>query len=143
MLKRQSLLAVTLFAVSACASEAGGEPAPTACKRTDRSGTYLQTFETRAGTCGDMDDQLVNFDAPAGPAGGGGCTVTHENWSENDCKLERTVACTGPDGASTLTGVTRQQTANGSTVSGTFTVSVRLDNGSVCSGTYAVTAVRQ
>jgi hypothetical protein len=103
----------------------------------------MQSFVTRGGNCGELEGELVSFDKPAGPAGGGGCTVTGERWSENDCKLDRTVSCTFPDSVMTFTAVTRQQTANGSTIGGTFSVSARFRDGSSCSGTYDVTSVRQ
>ncbi len=142
-MKMLAFVPVAALLATGCSSADEGEPAPTACNKTDRSGTYRQSFVTQNGDCGDLEDQIVSFDAPAGPAGGGGCSVTGERWSENDCKLERTTACTTPTGRSTGTFVSRQQTANGSTITGVGTISVRLNSGSSCTGTYAITAVRQ
>ena len=136
-------VAVAALLAMGCSSADGGEQAPAACQKTDRSGTYRQSFTTQAGDCGDLDDAIVSFDAPAPPAGGGSCTVTSERWSEGDCKLERTMACVTSTGRSTGTFVSRQQTANGSTITGLGTISIRLNSGSACTGTYAITAVLQ
>lgn len=141
---RIPLVAVAL-AAAACGSEVDGPPPPTACQKADRNGTYRQSFTVQGGNCGPIDDQVVSSDP--GPSGtstpGAKCSLTSERWSDGDCKLERVVACSSPEFASTTTAVTRQQTQNGSTLSGTMTVNVRARDGSSCSGTYGVAAVRQ
>lgn len=139
-----SLVAVALLGCSGSSSD-DSEPAPTACKQTDRTGTYLQHLEYQSGSCPkDLDDQIVSFNSPSGSAApGASCTVTSETWSEGDCKLERTVACQNPDSSSTATVVSRQQTANGSVINGLYSVNVRLKDGSTCMGLYKITATRQ
>jgi hypothetical protein len=139
-------IAVALVLIGCGGENNSGPPAPTACQRTDRSGTYRQYYTTQGGNCGELDSELVSYDAPtpgASTGAGPACTIEAERWSENDCKLERTVACTSPDFVTTGTGVSRQQTEDGSMIGGTFTVSVRLRDGSTCRGTYGLTAYRQ
>jgi len=124
-------------------------PPPSTCARTDRTGTYQQFFDTLDGNCGRIPSQLVNFDAPqpgtgAGDGGAPPCIVSFERWSESDCKLERTVSCREPKGTSELVGVTRQQTQDGSWITGTFTVSVQPSDGTPpCRGTYRTQYFRQ
>jgi hypothetical protein len=133
-----------LLALAGCASATPSTPPPSACRKTDRAGTYRQTFTTESGACGDLPEQLVSFTDPmASAAPGIACRITSETWSDNDCKLERTISCRGPDGLTTGTGVTRQETANASVVDGTFSVSVRLNDGWTCQGTYGVHSVRE
>jgi len=143
----KSFIAAGLLLVVGCSgAENSGPPAPTACERTDRTGTYRQYYTTQGGNCGDLDSDIVSYDAPTpGASTGAGpkCTIESERWSENDCKVERTISCTSPDFVSTGTAVSRQQTQDGSSVTGTFSVSVRASDGSSCRGTYGITAVRQ
>lgn len=140
-------LAVVLLLASACSSaDNDGPPAPTTCQRTDRSGTYRQYYATQGGNCGNLDSEIVSLDAPTpGASTGAGpqCTVESERWSDGDCKLERTVSCTTPDAATTGVAVTRQQAQDGSLITGTMSVTVRLRDGTTCRGTYGVTAQRQ
>lgn len=142
---KQSIAISVLVAGCSSADADDSPPPPTQCQKADRTGTYRQSYVTESGNCGKLDDVLVSFDAPAGSAGapGSSCTVISERWSENDCKLERTVECSTPDAVSTGTGVSRQQTQDGSRVTGTFSVNVRSRTGSTCSGFYGFTAVRQ
>ncbi len=141
----KSLLVVATVALLGCSSsEGGGAPAPTACKQTDRTGTYRQSFQLQTGDCGKLDDAIVSFDNPTGSATPGTtCDVKSERWSDSDCKLERTIECTTPDGVTNAAAVTSQQTQDGSSLAGVFTVSVRLKSGATCTGTYGITATRQ
>lgn len=136
------LLSLLLLSVVACSSSVDSEDAPTTCRRTDRAGTYLQHLERESGNCGVIDDAVVSFSTPTAGSGAA-CTVDAEAWSEGDCKVERTVTCDGPDGTSTFVAVTRQQTADGSRITGIFTVSVKLRSGTTCRGTYSLTSTRQ
>jgi hypothetical protein len=140
------LATLALLVVTACTSDVDEAPLPTACKRSDRTGTYRETYTAQNGDCGPLDSQLVSYNAPPGQGSasvGNSCTVTSEVWSEGDCKLERTVSCKTPDGFVAGVGVSRQQTADGSRITGTISIGVRRTDGRTCSGTYSLTSVRQ
>lgn len=142
----RQLSCVVLVGLLGCSSAEDGPPPPGSCNKSDRNGTYRQTYEKQDGNCGDLPAQIVSFDAlPSSGSTTPGlrCTLASEHWSENDCKLARIVQCSDAGGASTTTVVTRQQTQNGSTITGSFSVSVRLRDGTTCLGTYGVTAIRQ
>jgi hypothetical protein len=123
---------LTTAIVVGCSSGGGTAPAPTQCKQSDRTGTYLQHVVGVSGNCGNIADVLVN----ATTASDTSCTVQSEDWSDGNCKLESTVSCNG--GTEILTAVTSQQTDDGSVISGEESIV-----GQSCSGTYDVTLTRQ
>ncbi len=112
---------------SACASSTGAL-VPAQCNKTDRHGTYLVTFTTESGNCGDVPKSLVNVDSP--PV----CQILTSTWSENDCKLETTQDCNGAKS----TGVTTQKSPDGSYLEGTLSLQT-----SSCIGTYGLAYSRQ
>jgi len=138
------LPSVVLLVIS-CSSgdETGGRP--TTCKRSDRTGTYKISYFRQGGDCGDLPQEVARIESGGaiitGPAK---CTVSNERWSNNDCTFESTSACTTPESTSTGTGITHQETKDGSWLSGTVTVEVRKPDGAyVCRGTYTMSASRQ
>jgi hypothetical protein len=128
---------VVLLAVLSAACVA--DPAPKSCRKEDRVGAYLTSFDLVSGNCGPIRSQLIRL---TGDDGVDGCVVESETWSENDCKLEREVTCTS-EGSSRLVAVTRQTTEDGSRIEGVYSIWVSLSDGSYCSGTYNMTSSRQ
>lgn len=127
-----------LLLLTACASSSSGTSQPTTCKRTDRSGTYRIVYTTVSGNCGDIPQTNVDFNT-IDPT----CKVVSDRWSENDCKLERTLECALPNSSQKIVAVTRQTAEDGSKVSGSFTISATSKDGKTsCDGTYDATASR-
>lgn len=135
-------------------SSSSGLPPPSACKQTDRTGTYLLTWTEQSGDCGKIDPGLVSLNQQSGNGGSGACQIHSDVWSENDCKNERTATCItrvndpsqyGGYGSITndAVAVTRQETADGSRLDGTISMSLSASDGTTCRGTYAVVYVRQ
>jgi hypothetical protein len=109
-------------------------------------GTYFVTFTTISGNCGPQDSALVSLDPASVQTGM--CSTISETISENDCKVERHFTCPYDDfeqGASIeFVGVTRQQTQDGSVITGTMTMRLRDGfDALVCSGTYNAHYERQ
>lgn len=137
-------LVVALVGVSVGCGSGGDLEKPTQCKRSDRTGTYRQTSTAVNGNCGELPTEVFRLESAnlvsASPVT---CTITNEAWSEGDCKLERVLSCTDTDGTSFGTAVSRQETKDGSVISGTITLDVRLKDGRSCRGTYDTWAQRQ
>jgi hypothetical protein len=139
------LLASVALLATSCSSgdDTGGKP--TACKRSDRTGTYQFTYFTQSGDCGDLPTEVARIESGnATVTGVAKCTTSNEKWSNNDCTFESTASCVTPEATSTGTGITHQETKSGSWLSGTSTIEVRKPNGTfVCRGTYKISASRQ
>ncbi len=121
----------------ACSSSSSDEPKPTTCKRTDRAGIYRVAFTTQSGDCGDLPESLINLDAPDST-----CKLASATYSNGDCKYSVDETCPVKGGTENHTvAVTEQQNADGSHLTGTFTV--QLSGNVTCTGTYGVSAVRQ
>jgi hypothetical protein len=137
----RSLVLVASLAVGACASEVNDPPPPPAtCQISDRLGTYLFTYAEISGDCGTIEPAVVSLNP--GPGGAGkGCVLNSERITENNCKIERDLSCQTPTGSIRTVGVTRQQTQDGSVLTGT--ASFTLTGRPSCSGTYSLRAVRQ
>lgn len=89
-----------------------------------------------------MPSSLINFDDPNSTAG---CTPSGTTWSEGDCKLSTSTKCAqDANGVSTdATGVTTQETQDGSLLEGTFSIRMMDTRGPGCGGTYHVRYTRQ
>ncbi|HYE91594.1 MAG TPA: hypothetical protein VEA38_11270 [Terriglobales bacterium] len=123
----------------------GSKPSTTAsgtalvCEKTDRRGTYMMTYTTVSGNCGELPSGLANFDTPQP-----NCTTKSEIWSENDCKVDDVSECTIDTGGKVeATTVSRQTIEDGSRIEGTMTFNATNTRAGNCFGTYKVTAVRQ
>ena len=156
-MKMIAFVMVASFMVAcSSATEGRGEPLPATCKRTDRTGTYRLTWTEQSGTCGPIEAELVSLNpAEDGkPAGTAGCTLHSAVWSEGDCKSEVAATCvtriadpTQYGGYGSVTNdavaVTRQTTANGSRIEGTFSVRLQNSDGQSCQGVYGAVYERQ
>lgn len=117
---------------------------PVECDRR-RAGTYLVSFTTIDGSCGDQDSYIgrLDNDQPLPD----GCKLTAADvWSDNDCKLERSIVCEtdafSVSGTIETRAVTTQQSAD--QITGLTTMLVFAGDGRLlCSGTYRLTAERQ
>jgi hypothetical protein len=139
------LAAWLCVACSGSDGESNPKP-PTSCDPSDRMGTYFVTFTTISGNCGPQDSALVSLDAASVQSER--CSIISENVSENDCKVERHFTCPYDDleqGAwIEFVGVSRQQTQDGSVITGTMTMRLRdRFDALVCSGTYDAHYERQ
>ncbi len=145
---------VLCFATMGCSSAADAPPAPTQCNKTDRTGTYRATAVEQSGTCGAVDPRLVSFNDDGTNGASTGCTLHTDVWSEGDCKNERTFSCenqvddsTQFGGVGTVTSdsvaVSRQQTQNGSLITGTLSIRVGGTSAKACQSVYSVTYERQ
>jgi hypothetical protein len=116
------------------------------CSRKDRTGTYLVSFETISGNCGDQDSGVIQLDG-GNSEPGAGCVYNYSKWSDGDCSFESSTTCELPSDNLTMTvvGKTDQENRDGSVLTGVITMTVRyLDTNTLaCSGTYESTAVRQ
>lgn len=123
----------------------GGEE-EVVCAQSDREGTYLFEAEDIGGDCGPMDPVLVQMRS-GDQRVDGGCVVDYEQWSEDACKLERSLTCTSTADGLIFSGVaiTEQQDSQGDVFDGTMSIGIYdLDTGAtLCFGTYALTYTRQ
>ncbi len=114
------------------------------CDRTDRTGTYSITYSERSGDCGTITEMLVRLYPEAGV--GEECSLTAPDaWSENDCKLERSLVCFDPDTGYSVqsVAVTTQQDEAGELITGTYAITVYDEFGNVgCVSSYDITAAR-
>jgi hypothetical protein len=134
------LVVVCIVGLAAC-----GDDGPLECSQDDRRGTYLlRHSEMSGGGCGPVGDQLARLD---GDNVGEGCIVNHERWSENDCKLERTMTCVyeADDGRAVITAVSEQKDEEGESITGVLDVSLYTHSTGefLCSSTYRMSGERQ
>ncbi len=136
----KTMIAVALLLAGCSSSAALTAPAPTACHKTDRHGTYLADYTQQSGTCGPITSMLIDLDDMSPKPG---CTLSDKVWSENDCKTSGTVKCvanaTTPALSTTL--VIRQDTADGSVLSGLQTITIEGAGG--CTSTYDLHLTRK
>jgi hypothetical protein len=133
---RIALVAVVVFFVGC-----GGDEGSFTCSKESRTGTYLVTYETLGGTCGDLPPMVVVGGTPVSSD----CTVNFDRWSTDECTLERTLTCTDASGVIVETqAVTTQAAADGSRITGTATYTLRNTSSvTLCVGTYDMTYARQ
>lgn len=132
----RSILLVGLIGIG-CASSDGQ---PSSCDHVaQRSGTYLEHWAARSGTCGAIPDSIQRLDANTMLAAG--CVVDNPVWSENGCRSDVSITCPTGSGSIKQTGYTRQTTADGSQIVGT--ISVVVTGMDACVGLYDVTLTRQ
>ncbi len=136
------LCLLTLLTAGCASSSLSTPPKPTACNQADRHGVYEMSASVVSGDCPALPTTLVNFDDPKLAAG---CVKSGTTWSDNDCKLSTSTTCAGDVNAapSEGTGVTTQETQDGSILDGTFTLQIKDPKGPGCLGTYHVTYTRQ
>lgn len=134
----------TVLLLAGCSSEVSGPSQPASCDKAKAVGTYFFDFTALNGDCGEQTDALIKVDPNA--AGTGECQVRSRTYSENDCKLEVTQTCRVSDptvygGWTTMeaTSVMRQTAADGSTLAGTMSITIK----DRCAGTYDIKATRR
>jgi hypothetical protein len=140
-----------LFAVLACLTVACGgndsskqatnPPAPKANPCATPGATYLNTYTTVSGDCGDIASDITNIgDDGTVPAAMG---VTCKSYEQDGCRAHNT-GCSTTQGKCTLTATTDVTFSDdGSTASGLFSAAIVCTDGSSCSGTYQIMSVRQ
>jgi hypothetical protein len=131
---------ILIIAAAVVAQGCGGPE----CSKSDRTGTYLiHQDEMSGGTCGPIPDKLERI----GGEPAAGCVITFEQWSADECKLERSIVCTSSKDNIKLesTAITNQQDDDGSLLSGTASMTLRTlsTDAFLCSSTYKMTASRQ
>ena len=144
---RSKLLGLAVLATTGCsgsgAEDSDADPRPTACDLSALAGTYLRSYQYVSGDCSAPDATLVRFGDP--PTDGGCEDSAEPRYSEGGCAVEEEFTCTDASGnTAEFTTIVRQDTADGSRLSGLL--SVDLDDASgnqICSGTFRVTFVRQ
>lgn len=113
------------------------------CSRGDREGMYFFQYDTVSGDCGDMPDQV----GVIGGSDDGTCDVLSEDWSDDNCNLDRSVICelTSEDATMRIDGTTTQEDESGDVITGLLTITFRdlYTNAYICSGTYRMVAERQ
>jgi hypothetical protein len=146
-MKTPYLAVFVTMMLSACGGDDGETFAqPNQCNpEKERVGTYLLQYSERSGTCGPIDDALVQFGA-ANPSGS--CEHLSEPiWSEGDCKFESVGICVLPadDQELTVTGQTTQMSEDGSRLEGTIDMLLRRASTRdlICHSLYSVTYSRQ
>ena len=133
----------------ACGSSTDeGQSQPSSCDPASREGSYLATFETLSGDCGDQASALLRLDADADPADSGCSRLSEDRWSDGNCTLERSLVCPydsfAPGATISSVGITTQRDSSGETITGTMTITVKDADGiTLCLGTYRMTAARQ
>jgi hypothetical protein len=102
--------------------------------------TYLESFTTVSGDCGDVPAQIINIGNDGTvPASG----LTCQKLEQDGCRAHDT-GC-----QSTVNGCTGKVTTDvtfaddGATASGLLSMTVSCSDGSTCAGTYEVSAERQ
>jgi hypothetical protein len=139
---------ITIGLASALLGACGGADDPITCSPSERAGTYLLTYETLSGNCGNLPQTVVRLEGPDQGLIEGCALDVPDRWSEDGCKVERAFTCLEPaagDGAtSEFVGVTTQETDDGSRISGTMTARLFASDGSqTCLGTYRLAYERQ
>ncbi len=136
----KSLMSAILFMAPTisvgCSSPA---KAPAWCNRSDRHGIYLAEYAQQSGTCGPITSVLVDLDHPGATT----CAPTATTWTENNCRVSVSLACKGTAtlAPADFVSISTQETADGSVLDGTETMSISGSQG--CTSTYGVRLTRQ
>ena len=120
------------------------------CDKTDRDGTYRVTTTYNGGSCGDLGSFYVQF--KEGTDTTYDCVTNYEEWSNDDCTLQRNLTCmvmvydSGNGTTSTVTvdwnQTSTQQDDDGRVFYANVSMSEHGNNGFNCSGTYFFTYTR-
>lgn len=141
---KTALLGILVLLSAACSGSDEGE----ACDVAHRDGTYLQTFEERAGgTCGALADQVVVVDADAMSSNTGvplDCALdSPDELSADQCSITKVYTCAFDTQTISFVGITTERDG-GKRLTGTVTATAfDLDGALVCRSTYDVAFVRQ
>ena len=136
------------FLAVGCGGSEQEDGGPITCDPANRQGSYLMSFETLSGNCGEQASALVRLDADVDPFAGGCEPLASDRWSDGNCTLERRARCPfeefAPGATIESTMISTQQDAAGEVITGTLTMTLKNATGQiVCFGTYGVDAVRQ
>jgi hypothetical protein len=121
---RWMILAVLATAATGCGMD---------CTFAEPSGLYMVHAERLSGTCGEMSDQLIAFDANSTS----GCTTTRIAHSEDMCTRQFKQACVTDGIRSETTASVEFKDEDGKEFGGIMTFRVR-DAPYTCTGTYKV-----
>jgi len=141
-------LVCTLFVL--LISCGGDEHSKPDCDKEDRDGTYRVTTTYNGGSCGDLGTFYVQFSKGADTTYD--CIVNYEEWTNDDCTLQRNLTCTvlvhdsGTGTTSTVTvdwnQTSTQQDDSGGVFYANVSMTQRGGSGFNCSGTYFFTYTR-
>lgn len=103
--------------------------------------TYLDTYETVSGTCGDIPANISNIgDDGTVPAAAG---LTCSRVEQDGCRAHDT-GCRLTQNGCTMNATTDVTFSDdGATATGLISLSISCSDGSSCSGTYQITSQRQ
>jgi len=122
------------------------EPESFECNLGPLVGSYLVSFETLGGNCGEQTSALVQLDPNAGASE---CVnVTEPRVSDDRCRFETHGICPfdqfAPGASVESTSLIRQDNGDASRLSGTVTINIlNADGTAYCVGTYRARYVRQ
>lgn len=135
----------TALLLAACSGgDDSDEPEDFTCSVLSRSGTYLMTLtELDGGTCGELPASVVRVDP--GEELEPGCVLDKPTVvSSDECSVTESLTCTDEFGiTSSIEGVSRQASADGSLITGVVTLYVSDAQGPVCVSTYRARYERQ
>lgn len=106
----------------------------------DRVGSYIVDFDERDGTCGQINETVVNIGSGGAPTSCTGNNVA----STDNCSIDANIQCPTSDGDTLIEVGQITWNGDGSSGSGTIAISL-LDPGgnALCEGTYDVHYNRQ
>ena len=143
----KSLVCALVVLLASCGGDEHSKPD---CAKTDRDGTYRVTSSYNGGSCGALDTFYVYLDSGSDVTNG--CITTYEEWSNEDCTLQRSLSCTffvtdsGTGTSSTVTAnwsqISTQQDDEGNTLYGNASLNQQGSGGFSCTGTYFLNYTR-
>lgn len=133
-----ALLALAIVGCSS-SSNTGGNSLPPGGMCSPLQGSFRLTFVTRSGNCGDIPEQIVNYDSPTTRDMTAGCEGG-ATLSSDKCRGDFDYTCPVPDGNFLREEGVVRAAADGQSALATEQITV-LDSRRVpiCSGTYDVT----
>src|SRR5262249_46122489 len=131
---------LSLFACSVDPVEAdGGDHRANPCATP--GATYLQTFTTVSGGCGDIPSGIVNIGNDGTVPGSNG--VVCERVEQDGCRAHDTNCRSSSNGCMLNETFDVSFASDGSSATGLISVQINCNDGSACSGTYRVSMTRQ
>lgn len=133
---------VLFLAVSACGTDESFD-----CERNDWKGYYRLTSSTLDGDCGTVEPRTVYIDEGIQTLDPG-CIETYEQWSDNECRLDRYIECVVMTDAGSMTytwqGNVEQGAENGKMLQARVRLAVKSNStgNTLCSGTYSFLYVK-